>query len=79
VIASSTYWRAWQEARTLALSPAAVASLLGRRPYWACSALTDTVGVVVKLRVRSRIRRDRGSRGFFPMLSVMDILPGQNP
>ncbi|MFJ6837602.1 tyrosine-type recombinase/integrase [Streptomyces sp. NPDC091209] len=33
VVASSTYWRAWQEARTLALSPAAVASPLGRRPY----------------------------------------------
>lgn len=33
VVASSTYWRAWQEARTLALPPAAVASPLARRPY----------------------------------------------
>ncbi|WP_393097413.1 tyrosine-type recombinase/integrase [Streptomyces sp. LN325] len=33
VVASSTYWRAWQEARTLALPPAAVASPLCRRPY----------------------------------------------
>ncbi|MER5662423.1 tyrosine-type recombinase/integrase [Streptomyces mirabilis] len=33
VVASSTYSRAWQEARTLALPPAAVASPLARRPY----------------------------------------------
>ncbi|MFE5174090.1 tyrosine-type recombinase/integrase [Streptomyces sp. NPDC056634] len=33
VVASSTYWRAWQEARLLALPPAAVASPLARRPY----------------------------------------------
>jgi integrase len=33
VVASSTYWRAWQEARTLALPPTAVASPLARRPY----------------------------------------------
>ncbi|MGW1137891.1 tyrosine-type recombinase/integrase [Streptomyces zhihengii] len=33
VVSSSTYYRAWQEARTLALPPAAVASPLARRPY----------------------------------------------
>ncbi|WP_369042377.1 tyrosine-type recombinase/integrase [Streptomyces sp. Midd1] len=33
VVASSTYSRAWQEARTLALPPAAVVSPLARRPY----------------------------------------------
>ncbi|MFC9673878.1 tyrosine-type recombinase/integrase [Streptomyces sp. NPDC056949] len=33
VVASSTYWRAWQESRLLALPPAAVASPLARRPY----------------------------------------------
>ncbi|MFF3890696.1 tyrosine-type recombinase/integrase [Streptomyces sp. NPDC001914] len=33
VVASSTYSRAWQEARALALPPAAVASPLARRPY----------------------------------------------
>jgi integrase len=33
VVASSTYSRAWQEARTLALPPAAVASPLARRPH----------------------------------------------
>ncbi|MGN9813797.1 tyrosine-type recombinase/integrase [Streptomyces sp. SD11] len=33
VVASSTYSRAWQEARTLALPPAVVASPLARRPY----------------------------------------------
>ncbi|MEU2299614.1 site-specific integrase [Streptomyces antibioticus] len=33
VVASSTYSRAWQEARMLALPPAVVASPLARRPY----------------------------------------------
>lgn len=33
VVASSTYYRAWQEARTLALPPAGVASPLAKRPY----------------------------------------------
>ncbi|MEV4947288.1 site-specific integrase, partial [Streptomyces sp. NPDC053755] len=33
VVSSSTYYRAWQEARVLALPPAAVASPLARRPY----------------------------------------------
>ncbi|NMI60977.1 MULTISPECIES: tyrosine-type recombinase/integrase [unclassified Streptomyces] len=33
VVASSTYSRAWQEARLLALPPAAAASPLARRPY----------------------------------------------
>lgn len=33
VVASSTYSRAWQEARTLAFPPATVASPLARRPY----------------------------------------------
>ncbi|WP_394430415.1 tyrosine-type recombinase/integrase [Streptomyces sp. SGAir0957] len=33
VVASSTYWRAWQEARGLALPPAVVASPLAQRPY----------------------------------------------
>ncbi|MFK4598146.1 tyrosine-type recombinase/integrase [Streptomyces pristinaespiralis] len=33
VVSSSTYYRAWQEARALALPPAAVASPLARRPY----------------------------------------------
>ena len=33
VVSSSTYYRAWQEARTLALPPAVVASPLARRPY----------------------------------------------
>jgi len=33
VVSSSTYYRAWQEARELALPPAAVASPLARRPY----------------------------------------------
>ncbi|CAM5458644.1 Integrase OS=Streptomyces alboniger OX=132473 GN=CP975_02530 PE=4 SV=1 [Streptomyces alboniger] len=33
VVASSTYWRAWQEARLLALPPALAASPLARRPY----------------------------------------------
>lgn len=33
VVSSSTYYRAWQEARLLALPPAAVASPLARRPY----------------------------------------------
>jgi integrase len=33
VVGSSTYYRVWQEARALALSPAAVASPLGARPY----------------------------------------------
>lgn len=33
VVASSTYSRAWQEARALALPPAAVGSPLARRPY----------------------------------------------
>ncbi|MFE0675565.1 tyrosine-type recombinase/integrase [Streptomyces sp. NPDC058867] len=33
VVASSTYSRAWQEARTLALPPTVVASPLARRPY----------------------------------------------
>ncbi|MFF5041767.1 tyrosine-type recombinase/integrase [Streptomyces nigra] len=33
VVASSTYYRVWQEARALALPPAAVASPLAARPY----------------------------------------------
>uniref|UniRef100_A0AAU3I5R5 Tyrosine-type recombinase/integrase n=1 Tax=Streptomyces sp. NBC_01393 TaxID=2903851 RepID=A0AAU3I5R5_9ACTN len=33
VVGSSTYYRVWQEARALALSPAAVASPLAARPY----------------------------------------------
>ncbi|MCX4528093.1 tyrosine-type recombinase/integrase [Streptomyces sp. NBC_01551] len=33
VVSSSSYYRAWQEARTLALPPAAVASPLAHRPY----------------------------------------------
>lgn len=33
VVGSSTYYRVWQEARTLALPPAAVASPLAARPY----------------------------------------------
>jgi integrase len=33
VVGSSTYYRVWQEARTLALPPAAVASPLASRPY----------------------------------------------
>ncbi|MFG2774504.1 tyrosine-type recombinase/integrase [Streptomyces sp. NPDC048350] len=33
VVSSSTYYRAWQEARMLALPPAVVASPLARRPY----------------------------------------------
>ncbi|MFE1908588.1 tyrosine-type recombinase/integrase [Streptomyces gardneri] len=33
VVSSSTYYRAWQEARKLALPPAVVASPLARRPY----------------------------------------------
>ncbi|WP_405572815.1 site-specific integrase [Streptomyces sp. NBC_01167] len=33
VVSSSTYYRVWQEARTLALPPAVVASPLARRPY----------------------------------------------
>lgn len=33
VVGSSTYYRVWQEARELALSPAAVASPLAARPY----------------------------------------------
>nr|WP_282190032.1 hypothetical protein [Streptomyces sp. S1D4-11] len=33
VVASSTYSRAWQEARLLAFPPAAAASPLARRPY----------------------------------------------
>ncbi|MFE5555220.1 tyrosine-type recombinase/integrase [Streptomyces sp. NPDC056544] len=33
VVSSSTYYRAWQEARLLALPPAVVASPLARRPY----------------------------------------------
>ncbi|MGW4387381.1 tyrosine-type recombinase/integrase [Streptomyces sp. NPDC004685] len=33
VVASSTYWRAWREARAIALPPAVVASPLARRPY----------------------------------------------
>ncbi|MFF7811657.1 tyrosine-type recombinase/integrase [Streptomyces sp. NPDC007945] len=33
VVSSSTYYRAWQEARELALPPAVVASPLARRPY----------------------------------------------
>ncbi|MFF3320765.1 tyrosine-type recombinase/integrase [Streptomyces sp. NPDC002889] len=33
VVSSSTYYRAWQEARVLALPPAVVASPLARRPY----------------------------------------------
>ncbi|MCX5612189.1 site-specific integrase [Streptomyces sp. NBC_00047] len=33
VVSSSTYYRAWQEARVLALPPAAVASPLAHRPY----------------------------------------------
>lgn len=33
VVSCSTYYRAWQEARTLALPPAAVACQLARRPY----------------------------------------------
>ncbi|MFD7235457.1 hypothetical protein ACFWAT_09115 [Streptomyces syringium] len=33
LLGSSSYWRAWQEARELALPPDKVASPLGRRPY----------------------------------------------
>jgi integrase len=33
VVGSSTYYRVWQEARALALPPAAVASPLAARPY----------------------------------------------
>ncbi|MEU1622013.1 site-specific integrase [Streptomyces sp. NPDC005722] len=33
VVSSSSYYRAWQEARLLALSPAVAASPLARRPY----------------------------------------------
>ncbi|WP_367131393.1 MULTISPECIES: tyrosine-type recombinase/integrase [Streptomyces] len=33
LLGSSTYWRAWQEARELALPPEKVASPLARRPY----------------------------------------------
>lgn len=33
VVASSTYYRAWQEARTLGLPPAVVVSPLAKRPY----------------------------------------------
>lgn len=33
VVGSSTYYRAWQEARMIALPPAVVASLLAARPY----------------------------------------------
>ncbi|MFJ6794353.1 tyrosine-type recombinase/integrase [Streptomyces sp. NPDC091268] len=33
VVSSSSYYRAWQEARTLALPPATVASPLAHRPY----------------------------------------------
>ncbi|WP_079406136.1 tyrosine-type recombinase/integrase [Streptomyces sp. 3211] len=33
VVSSSTYYRAWQEARVLALPPAAAASPLAQRPY----------------------------------------------
>jgi integrase len=33
VVGSSTYFRVWQEARTLALPPAAAASPLAARPY----------------------------------------------
>lgn len=40
-----------------------LATFLSERSPWACSALTDTIGVVVRLRVRSRSRRDCGSRG----------------
>lgn len=32
MVGSSTYYRVWQEARALALPPAAVASLLAARP-----------------------------------------------